>query len=282
MEEHLRETQAVGEASVERLPPPEALPPLNRRGIATAGLSWARPGFAFTRLAPWHDTLLMTTGGVGEVWTGGAFVRCEVGSAYWAPRGKTHAYRCPEGSAWDLTWVTTSPDARPLRPHRATVEPELGSVDAADATTYVAQFCREAARDPGAPALELLAELLALSLARVTATPLRLERVWASVDERLHVPWTLASLAAEAGLSPEQLRAVCVRENGESPMRHLTTRRMMRAATLLVGTSDTVERISRRVGYANPFSFSTAFRRWAGVAPTDYRSASRSAAEMGD
>jgi transcriptional regulator GlxA family with amidase domain len=125
-------------------------------------------------------------------------------------------------------------------------------------------------------ALEHLAELITMALSRLTIVPPRLDGLWAAVEERLNAPWDLAELARTVGLSAEQLRAICVREHGEPPMRHVVRLRMRRAASLLTGTSDTVDRIAATVGYANAFAFSTAFRRWAGETPTGYRARSRS------
>jgi len=59
----------------------------------------------------------------------------------------------------------------------------------------------------------------------------------------------------------------------ERPMTYLAGWRLARAADLLRGTDEPVEAVGRRVGYANPFAFSTAFRRRYGVPPRSYRRA---------
>jgi AraC-like DNA-binding protein len=50
---------------------------------------------------------------------------------------------------------------------------------------------------------------------------------------------------------------------------------MRHAAKLLAATDDKIETIAGEVGYANPFVFSTTFKRWVGWRPSDYRAQKR-------
>jgi transcriptional regulator GlxA family with amidase domain len=54
-------------------------------------------------------------------------------------------------------------------------------------------------------------------------------------------------------------------------MSYLTGWRIALAADLLRETSGTVEAIARRVGYANAFALSVAFKRVRGTSPTAHR-----------
>jgi AraC-like DNA-binding protein len=56
-------------------------------------------------------------------------------------------------------------------------------------------------------------------------------------------------------------------------MSYLTGWRITLAADQLRSTRDTVETIARRVGYANAFALSVAFKRVRGITPTDHRRA---------
>ena len=47
--------------------------------------------------------------------------------------------------------------------------------------------------------------------------------------------------------------------------------RLSRACQLLSVTAHAVQSIAAAVGYANPFHFSTRFRRFAGMSPRAYR-----------
>ena len=54
-------------------------------------------------------------------------------------------------------------------------------------------------------------------------------------------------------------------------MRHITFLRMRQAGALLSSEAYTVEAVAQQVGYDNPFSFSTAFKRETGLSPSQYR-----------
>ncbi|MFC4060883.1 AraC family transcriptional regulator [Planomonospora corallina] len=84
-------------------------------------------------------------------------------------------------------------------------------------------------------------------------------------------PWTLASLAAVAGVSRTTLAKRFTELVGEPPLAYLTEWRMTLAADLLVEPATTVTSVARRVGYADAFGFSSAFKRVRGVSPSAYR-----------
>ncbi|MGW3955701.1 AraC family transcriptional regulator [Streptomyces sp. NPDC004752] len=89
-------------------------------------------------------------------------------------------------------------------------------------------------------------------------------------DEPGH-PWTVASLAAEAGVSRAALARRFTDLVGEPPMAYLTGWRLALAADLLRDTDDTLAAIARRVGYGSSFALSTAFKRVYGVSPQEHR-----------
>jgi AraC-like DNA-binding protein len=50
---------------------------------------------------------------------------------------------------------------------------------------------------------------------------------------------------------------------------------MRHAASLLASDFYTIETVAQKVGYDNPFAFSTAFKRVMGVSPSAYRNEQR-------
>jgi transcriptional regulator GlxA family with amidase domain len=86
-------------------------------------------------------------------------------------------------------------------------------------------------------------------------------------------PWSVVELADRTGVSRASLARRFSGLVGEAPMAYLTGWRIALAADLLRGTSDTVESIARRVGYANAFALSVAFKRVRGTSPTAHRRA---------
>jgi AraC-like DNA-binding protein len=85
-------------------------------------------------------------------------------------------------------------------------------------------------------------------------------------------PWTVADLAAKVGVSRAALARRFTALVGEPPMAYLADWRIALAADLLRETDHTVSTIARKVGYANAFALSVAFKRLRGTRPSDHRS----------
>jgi AraC-like DNA-binding protein len=84
-------------------------------------------------------------------------------------------------------------------------------------------------------------------------------------------PWSVVELADRTGVSRASLARRFSALVGEAPMAYLTGWRIALAADMLRETTDTVEAIARRVGYANAFALSVAFKRLRGTSPTAHR-----------
>jgi AraC-like DNA-binding protein len=84
-------------------------------------------------------------------------------------------------------------------------------------------------------------------------------------------PWTVASLAAATGSSRTGLARRFKELIGEPPMAFLTDWRLTLAADLLLEPGATVGSVARKVGYASPFAFSSAFKRVRGISPAQHR-----------
>ncbi|MFD9910746.1 AraC family transcriptional regulator [Streptomyces sp. NPDC059063] len=83
--------------------------------------------------------------------------------------------------------------------------------------------------------------------------------------------WTVASLAAEAGVSRAALARRFSELVGEPPMTYLTGWRLALAADLLRDSDQTIATIARKVGYGSAFALSSAFKRVYGVSPQEHR-----------
>lgn len=87
--------------------------------------------------------------------------------------------------------------------------------------------------------------------------------------------WTVATLAAEGGLSRAPFARRFTGLLGQPPMTYLTWWRMTVAARLLQRTDTTVGAIAGRVGYGSEFAFAAAFKRRFGTPPGRYRRRTR-------
>src|SRR3954468_18952631 len=89
-------------------------------------------------------------------------------------------------------------------------------------------------------------------------------------------PWTIASLAREAGLSRSVLAELFRHYLNEPPMAFPTRWRLQLGAQMLASTSYSVAQIASEVGYESEPAFNRAFKREFTVPPARFRSQSRS------
>src|SRR5881398_1438120 len=99
-------------------------------------------------------------------------------------------------------------------------------------------------------------------------------------DARYREPLDVPALARAARLSPAHFSREFRRAFGEPPHRYLLTRRLERAAALLLNTDRSVTEICIAVGLQSVGSFTTSFGRAYGMSPTAYRAAHPAAAHL--
>lgn len=77
--------------------------------------------------------------------------------------------------------------------------------------------------------------------------------------------------AAACGIDRSHLSRLVRRHAGRTAIAYLNERKLQTAADLLLDSADSIGAIASTVGYADPFTFSKAFRRRFGMAPRRYR-----------
>ncbi|WP_156757467.1 AraC family transcriptional regulator [Actinokineospora pegani] len=147
-------------------------------------------------------------------------------------------------------------------------------------TPVLAQVAAEIAADrPGQQAvLDRMLDLALVTALRswfdatghVPLSPVVDTALRAMADDPAH-PWTVAVLAERVGLSRAALARRFTAETGTPPMAHLADLRLSRTAALLRDSDETLAAIARKVGYANAYALSTAFKRANGTSPAHYR-----------
>jgi AraC family transcriptional regulator, regulatory protein of adaptative response / methylphosphotriester-DNA alkyltransferase methyltransferase len=91
------------------------------------------------------------------------------------------------------------------------------------------------------------------------------------VDREYAADLSLDDIARRVASSRRQLQRAYA-EIGQTTFRdHLTRVRMQKAAEMLATRALTVREVAHRVGYRQPAQFAKAFRRYQGVAPSDFR-----------
>ncbi|MBC8102501.1 MAG: helix-turn-helix transcriptional regulator [Cytophagales bacterium] len=276
---NLRETHIIGTRTTERMVSSRLCSGLARRGIYLAGVSEARAPFTFIRHDPLFCQILVCLSGTGFLAAGGEWLRCEPGTAYLTPAGVPHAYKAsPESrGSWEIAWVLYLPQgfgggSDPLRHLAAPLVTDVNPEPLAGVIRGLYAEAMNGAAD--SVVLEEWSSLLdaqARRIAQPSGEDTRLRRLWAAVAANPAHGWTIDSLAEQTSLSGEQLRRLCARDLRRTPMQQIAFLRMRHAASLLASDFYSVEAVARKVGYENPFAFSTAFKRVMGVSPSGYR-----------
>lgn len=252
----------------------DASPHLDEFGFRHLGIVRAIAPYRFDRPKAAAPVFLACVSGTGRVRTGGRWIDLPEGNATMLTAGKSWAYHAVEESPWKMVWVcfglgarvpeASLPGRRPFE-----VEPLYHAMECLLAE------CR-GGKDPF-----LVRQMLGMierMLGRFISPVPELRRfygAWERIEASLGAGWTLESLSQEAACSVEQFRRLCQREFGTSPRRHLTDLRLVRARRRLAGSDDTIEQLAREAGYADPCAFADAFRRRAGLTPSEFRRRNR-------
>jgi len=243
-----------------------------------AGFSDLVPPYSIRRWAPQHHVILITMAGQGILLRDGIEVPVEPGSLWMLPAGEDHHYFCRQ--PWKLLWFSPSdtPFWRDLlgngtlclssrHAERMQALAERCHEDMADSDPVVQEGCRGY--------FQLLMHFLHHEFRATESSQDRewrrkIDGVWrlAHADP---VSWTVERVARSAGCSRAHLHHLCHRLYGCSARDRLQQARLQRAAEYLTHTNWGLQDIAERVGYADAFVFSKAFKRGTGSAPVDYR-----------
>ena len=273
------ETHIVGPETMERKVSAQECPALAGHHIAHVAAADTAPPFRMVRMdlsaAPSFSPASPVADASCSMAAGGCM---RAGDACIAPPHVLLAFHCEPRHRWDITWVRYQqpPDQKPIvqaySPAMARLDPHCPC-----ATPSSVSITKSTARTRPATVRNWvdIIHTYVLRFASPWQTDDRLGHLWEHVAARLGEPWSLDLLARHCHLSTEHLRRLCRRELGRSPMHHVIFLRMQDAAKLLATTDDKVETIANTVGYANPFVFSTTFKKWVGWRPSEYRARKR-------
>jgi AraC-like DNA-binding protein len=247
-------------------------PALANYQIRHAGVARMAAPFEIVRIRLGGSYFLACFGGEGRVLVDGGWVACRSGQAALLPPGTLHAFHALKGRRWDICWVRYQerPGQTPLA---AAQTPVIAAYDAEPlrlALLGLHRECTTAAIPAAVEAWVALAHLYVLRFARPASLDPRIWRLWEKVAARLDHAWTVTEMAAEAHLSEKQLERLCLKQLGRNPRRHLIWLRMRQAAEMLTAGDAKVETVAARIGYKNPFVFSTTFTRVMGWSPSAY------------
>ena len=99
----------------------------------------------------------------------------------------------------------------------------------------------------------------------------RLRRVVERIHNDFHTELDLGELAAEAGWSRAHFLRRFRSTFGRTPHRYLLDYRLFKAREMLARGSASLAEVAAACGFASHAHFSTAFRAWFGMQPSDPR-----------
>jgi AraC-like DNA-binding protein len=270
--DYFRETHLIGRRCRERIIGSGHFPALRNAPFSWIGYSVLRSPYRMVRFRSTHSHIVASISGSGRALIDGKVVEWKPGQVLLGPVAVPHAFEIQGHGPWVIAWVFFDDTLRsPVLQGR---QAELIEADATDFAAMIQMLLREAAGAAQPAMMTALATALntyARRLAGNDQVDLRLWQLWEKVEADLSHPWAVAELARLAHMSEEHLRRLCHKHYQRSAMDHLTHLRLMRASTMLRVTRQKVDEIAQQVGYASMYSFSTAFRRWSGLAPTHFR-----------
>ena len=267
------------------LEPAPVCPQLSQMDIAHVGVIDAVYPFKVVRSHQTGTFMFACSSGRGEVLIDGRWTPIQAGEACLLPPFVENAIRAVDpvrmdGASevpWTYGWVRylETPGRLPILSAKSPVK---GPFPAEVLVRAVQGLHAEASRKQVTPAqVQLWIDLIhnyVLSFAQPSQGDERLWRLWQAIEADLAHPWNISKMAEIATMSREHLRRITIREIGRSPLQHVIFLRMQKASHLLATTEDKIESVAREVGYRNPFTFSTTFKKWIGRRPSEHRSAS--------
>ena len=250
---------------------------LASRKIANVGITWAKPSFKMRRQNPGGPFFLACFDGSGEVINGGSPTTVAEGSACLLPRRAANHLQMDESLQWTYVFVRYREPWEGMSTLNSEA-PKIADYDALPLVEAIRGLHAEANGAVSAFALQLWVELIhgyVLQFVRPPQVDPRIERAWDVVLSLLGRPWTLKQIAAEASMSTEHFRRLCLETIGSSPMKHLGHLRMRRASGLRATTDLTIDAISSELGYEFASTFSNSFQKWSGRRPSEFRQSPR-------
>lgn len=269
----LSETHRVGNRTREAIVRAEECPALRWHAIRHVGIADAAVPYRMVRTNLSGAYLLACFGGEGRILLDGRWRACGKNTACLAPPHALHAFHCVPRTRWEFCWVRYAHPDDQQRLFSASA-PVLAAFDGLPLRAAIQGLHAEMASAQDPLAIQHWVELIQRYVQRFCqpwhiGNPLG--AVWEAVDRDLGHGWNVKELCTMAHCSDEQLRRLCHRHLGRSPMHQVTYLRMRQAAVLLERTEEKIQSIAAQVGYESAFTFTNTFKRWIGWSPSAYR-----------
>ena len=235
---------------------------------------------------PGHD-LLFCMRGFGFVLSHNRTHRVRPGELAWLSGYHPHGHRADPDCPWELLWIRIDGAALEqtcniLSVYRAPVFSHLPTGPITDEFERILELMRTRPLALDAQLNASVAQLLAFLFEnRQAETGPQFGHPAAVVPEiqealtkiRLYPDraWRVRELAKLSGMSEPHFYRRFKQVTGSSPVDLLRRERINHARRRLLQSNDSVKQIAEQVGYHDAFYFSRDFKRYTGLAPSEYR-----------
>ncbi|MBN1865778.1 helix-turn-helix domain-containing protein [Candidatus Sumerlaeota bacterium] len=275
---NISRTIVIPSSCRERVLPHESplLAVLRAREVQEAGIGDLCHPYEIARPSPQRHVVIYTLSGRGCYETTEEEGELGPGDVWIAPAGSPHHYWTPD--SWRIMWfhLADVPRWKQIVSGKRVRRESQQKVLVAALERLLDEFDRV----PDGRTARLHAELVGVYLDRemevgeemaLMHEETTLQTLWDEIEKTLERPWTIAGMAAFLHVSPIRLHRTVRRIHGATPMTMVTRLRMQRAQDLLRNGDLPIYSVAELVGYATPFAFSRAFRRFAGMSPRAFR-----------
>jgi AraC-like DNA-binding protein len=259
--------------------PPPPIPYLINNNIEWVGISYVTDGYRAERHNLKTHFILYTLDGMG-------YLKVNGHSCYELPKGKvfiapaTSEYSYWTDQNWSIMWSHFFCNSfwDQLFPSHVLIRQAEWAEDLkAEMESYLAEMSRF--REDSVRALHARVDLITLYFQRelernhprTSIQHRALESVWSEVKCRLDYHWEIEELAEMAHMSRSSLYRMVKKQTGLPPLQVVHSMRMEHASTLLLYSDYTLSNIAEAVGYEDQFSFSSAFKRYTGKSPSEFK-----------
>ena len=262
----------LGNTCLERSLLPTHFTEFTNSKIYMGGASDIELHYLFSRWQATYHTILYTASGKGQVETTSGFEDIFTNSLLILPAGSSFRLHYAD-EPWEFGWIILQDIPHWLHLKQREVLP----VYCQSAQIIYHLLCLiyyQTDYVQRAPMLSALHEQVYSTLDvshAASERESRLKQLFHEVEEQLHFPWTIEEMAKRVYYSPPHFHRLCVKAFDCSPMQKLAQLRMQRACYLLQYTEWPVNEVASRVGYSDPFNFSTRFKKIKGLSPRAYR-----------
>nr|WP_159063723.1 AraC family transcriptional regulator [Thaumasiovibrio occultus] len=244
--------------------------------IVQCGTAYARAEFDVARKQPSHHIVLFSIAGEGVIETPDCSIRLGANQVAYLPSDIPHRIRLATDH-WDFCWLAVDNAV----PWEGVLPLQFEVRDSENGELIRKTIeCLHQSKELGYPLDQQLTnsqvEQLRLLVTHrlpsmMSPVQIRLKHVFQRVERQLHRDWSVTDLARLHPCSEAHFYRLCQTYFGCSPIAQLTKMRMEHAGRLLAGTNYPIQHICESVGYPNAANFSTRFRKWSSLSPSDYR-----------